>query len=99
MMSAVLTALAVWFAVARSTAERPREVFGPARHSAHLNLAMIAGAVVPFAAVVLLGWPTGALIGLIGAPLAYRAVGQLGSAVGRQRASRIAAQLGAVSGL
>ncbi|MCW2549870.1 MAG: type secretion protein [Mycobacterium sp.] len=92
-MPAVLAAFAVWLAVPRSAAARVRDVFGPDRSSLHLNLSVVAALVVPFTSVMLLGWPTGALLGAIAAPVAHRAVGQLESAAGRQRAARIAAQL------
>jgi Flp pilus assembly protein TadB len=91
--SAVLAALAVWLALPRSAAGRVRAVFGPVRSSRHLDLSIVAALVVPFALLMLLGWPTGALVGAIAAPVAHRAIGQLESAAGRQRAARIAAQL------
>lgn len=92
-MASVLAALAVWLSLPRSAAVRGREVFGPSRRSLHLDMAMVAALVVPFGSVLLLGWPTGALIGAIASPMAYRAIGQLESAASRQRATRIAAQL------
>ena len=92
-MAAAMAALAVWLALPRSAAVRGRDLFGPHRSSRHLDLPIVAAVVVPFAAVMLLGWPTGAVIGAIAAPVAHRAVGQLESAAGRRRAARIAAQL------
>jgi Flp pilus assembly protein TadB len=56
-------------------------------------MAMVAAALVPAASLILLGWPTGVVIGALAAPMAHRAVGQLESAAGRQRAAKIAAQL------
>jgi Flp pilus assembly protein TadB len=92
-MPALLAALAVWLAIPRSAAARGREVFGPDHSALHLDLSMIAALVVPFTFLMLLGWPTGAMIGVIAAPMAHRAVGQLESAASRRRALRIAAQL------
>jgi Flp pilus assembly protein TadB len=92
-MPAALAALAIWLAVPRSTASRGREVFGPVRRSLQPDLPIIAALVVPVAALMLLGWPTGFLLGLVAAPVAHRAVGQLETAASRRRAATIAAQL------
>lgn len=93
MIAAALVGLAVWCALPASAAVRQRAVFGPARRSAHLDLALVAALVVPLASAVLLGWPMGGLVGIVAAPFAHRAVGQLESAATRQRTARIAAQL------
>jgi Flp pilus assembly protein TadB len=92
-MPAGLAALAVWLAVPRSAAARGKDLFGPVQKSLRPDLPMIAALVVPVAALMLLGWPTGLLIGAVAAPTTYRAVGQLESAAGRQRATTIAGQL------
>lgn len=93
MMSAVLAALAVWLMVPRSTAARTRRVFGQERRALQVDMAMVAALLVPFISLIMLGWPTGVVIGALAAPMAHRAVDQLESAGGRRRAARIAAQL------
>lgn len=92
-MPAMLAALAVWLLIPRSVAGRTRRLFGPERRSVRIDPAMVATALVPFISLLLLGWPTGVVVGALAAPMAHRAVGQLESAAGRQRAARIAAQL------
>jgi len=53
----------------------------------------MAAGVVPIACFVVLGWPSGVFVGLVAAPIAYRAVGHLESAASRRHAARLAAQL------
>ncbi len=93
MIPAALGALAVWLVMPRSASARSRRLFGTERRFVQLDPAIIAALVVPVASLLMLGWPTGVVIGAVAAPLAHRAVGRLESAVGRQRAAKIAAQL------
>lgn len=93
MTPAVLAALAMWLVVPRSAAARAKRLFVAEKPAREVDMAMVAAVLVPAAALILLGWPTGVVIGVIAAPMTHRAVGRLESAAGRQRASRIAAQL------
>jgi Flp pilus assembly protein TadB len=92
-MPAVLAALAAWLLIPRSAAARVRHVFGRERRSVQIDPAIVAAVLIPFASLILLGWPTGVVIGALAAPMAHRAVGQLESAAARHRAAKIAAQL------
>ena len=92
-MPAVLSALAVWLVIPRSATARSRQAFGAERRSVQIDPAMAAAVLIPFTSLVLLGWPTGVVIGALAAPMAYRAVGQLESAAARRRTAKIAAQL------
>jgi Flp pilus assembly protein TadB len=92
-MPAMFAALAMWLLIPRSAVARVRRLFGPERRSVRIDPAIVAAVLVPFISLLLLGWPTGVVIGALAAPMAHRAVGQLESATGRQRVARIAAQL------
>ncbi len=93
MIVALLASLAIWCAIPASPAVRQRALFGESRPSHRPAPAVLAAFGAPFAALVLLGWPFGAVVGAALAPAAYGAVGRLESAASRQRGARIAAQL------
>ena len=93
MIAATLLALAVWCAIPSSPVARQRALFAAPRHARRPDLAVVAAVAAPLAALLLLGWPTGALIGIAISPIAHGAVGRLESAASRQRSAAIAAQL------
>lgn len=93
-MAALLAALAVWCAVPPSARPRARRIFlasetGPRR----LDAPLVASGLVPVAAIVLLGFVWGLVLGLAVAPVVHRAVGRLESAASRRRAAQIEAAL------
>lgn len=93
MTAAVLSALAVWCAIPSSAVARQRALFAAPRRSRRPAPAVLAAIGVPVAALVLLGWPSGAAIGIALGPVAYGAVGRLESAASRERNAQIASQL------
>lgn len=93
MIAAMLAALAVWCLIPARPVARQRALFEASRPSRRPDPAVLAAAAVPIAALVLLGWPSGAAIGVALGPVAYGAVGRLESAASRERNGRIAAQL------
>ena len=93
MIAAILASLAVWYAIPTSPVTRQRALFSEPRPSRRPDPAALAAAGAPVAALLLLGWPFGVVVGAALAPIAYGAVGRLESAASRERAARLAAQL------
>lgn len=93
MMAALLAALAAWCLVPPSARPRARRLFvapGPPRRT---DPAVVAAALVPVAAIVLLGPLWGAVLGVALVPAVHRSVGRLESSAARRRAARIEADL------
>ncbi len=93
MIAAILASLAVWCAIPASPVIRQRALFAAPRSSRRPAPAAMAAVAAPVSAVLLLGWPFGAVVGAALAPIAYGAVGRLESAASRERGARLAAQL------
>ncbi len=93
MIAALLSALAVWVAVPSSAVSRQRALFAAPRPTRRPAPASFAAIAVPVAGLLLLGWPSGAVVGVALGPVAYAAVGRLESAASRERNDRIASQL------
>lgn len=93
MLTAALAALAVWCSIPRSASARHRELFCDQVPRRRVDPALAAAAMVPIAALVVLGWPVGPLVALVAAPMAHRAVSRLESAAARRRAAQIVSQL------
>ncbi|MCL3817391.1 type II secretion system F family protein [Aeromicrobium wangtongii] len=93
MSAALLAALAAWCAVPPSARPRARRVLLAPAVSRRAEPAVVAAALVPVAAVVVLGPAWGIVVGLVLVPLTYRAVGRLESTAARRRAARIEADL------
>lgn len=93
MIVAAMTSLAVWWAIPGSPIARQRALFAAPRSSRRPNPAVLAAVGAPIAALVLLGWPFGLVLGLALSPVAHASVSRLESAASRERSTRIAAQL------
>lgn len=93
MITALLAAAAVWCGLPSPPTSRQRELFSSPRPSRRPEPAVLAAIAAPLAAVVMLGWPLGFVMGVVIAPVAHRAVGRLESAATRERNAQIAAQL------
>ncbi|NRQ49363.1 type II secretion system F family protein [Aeromicrobium stalagmiti] len=93
MTAAVLAAIAVWLLVPVSSRRRSRLVLVTADPPRSIDLRVVAAVVAPVGSLVLLGMPTGLLLGVVLAPVAHRAVGRLESAGARRRAAAVEAAL------
>lgn len=93
MTAAVLAALAAWCAVPGSAAPRARRIFQAASAPHRIDPAVAAAALVPIAAVVVLGVVWGLVVGIVLVPVVHRAVGRLESAAARRRAALVEAAL------
>ncbi|MCW2831887.1 MAG: hypothetical protein JWP31_2579 [Aeromicrobium sp.] len=93
MTAGLLAAAAVWCWVPEHASVRAHRVFGRATRSRRVDPALVAAALTPLAAVMVLGLPLGLVAGAVLAPMARRFVGRLESAASRQRSARIAAAL------
>ena len=93
MAAAVLVCLSVWCAVPPSARPRARRVLVAPETPRRADPALVASALVPVAAVVLLGLVWGLVVGAVLAPVVYRAVGRLESSTSRRRAAQIQADL------
>ena len=93
MIAAALMALAVWCAMPSSPHARFRSLYGATRSSTSVDPAVVAAVCAPVAALVLLGWPMGVLVGVAVGPLSYSAVNRLESSATRARNLQIASQL------
>jgi Flp pilus assembly protein TadB len=93
MITAVLASLAVWCAIPASPVSRQRVLFTAPRTSRRLSPAIVAAAATPVAALMLLGWPLGPMLGLGLSPVAHAFISRLESAASRERNARVAAQL------
>ncbi len=86
MTSAVLAGLAVWLLVPQPGRRRARQLWGSrVAVAGRLDLAWMAAAMAPVLGLVVLGWPTGLVVGLLAAPVARSAVGRLESGADRAR--------------
>ncbi|WP_159085771.1 type II secretion system F family protein [Aeromicrobium chenweiae] len=93
MTAALLVAAAVWCLVPVPPTRRARQVLGAGGPSRTVDLRLVAAAMAPLGAVLLLGVPIGLLVGAALAPVVHRAVGRLESASARARAAAIEAAL------
>lgn len=93
MIAALFAATSVWCVIPASPMARLRALFTVARSSRRPAPALLAAVAAPIAAVVVLGWPSGALIGIALAPVAHAAAGRLESAASRERSAKVAEQL------
>jgi hypothetical protein len=85
MITAALASLAVWCAIPASPVGRQRALFDVPRPSRRPSPALVAAAVTPVAALMLLGWPLGVLLGIALSPAAHGVVSRLESAAARER--------------
>lgn len=89
MIPAVLAGLAIWCLVPASTTARQRALFGGQESAGRPNLAVVAAALTPVAAFVVLGLPLGPLIGVGLAPVVHRSMSRLdGRRTPAERADR-----------
>ncbi|MRJ75360.1 type II secretion protein F [Aeromicrobium sp. SMF47] len=93
MTPALLTAAAVWCLVPAAPTRRARLVLGADGPPRTVDLRLVAAAMAPLGAVLLLGVPIGLLAGVALAPVVHRAVGRLESASARARADAMEAAL------
>jgi len=93
MTSALLVSLAVWCLVPGSARPRARRVLVAPAAPRRADPAVVAAALAPVAAVVVLGPFWGVLVGGALVPVVHRAVGRLESSGSRRRAARIEADL------
>jgi Flp pilus assembly protein TadB len=93
MTAAALAAFAVWCGVPASARGRARRVLGDPAVPRRPDVALVAALLAPVAGVVVLGVPTGLVIGVVLAPVVHRAVGRMESTAARRRAARIEAAL------
>lgn len=94
MTAALLVSLATWCIVPPSSRPRARRVFlAPVARRQTADPALVAAALVPLAAIVLLGAVWGIVLGAVLAPVVHRGVGRLESAASRRRAARVEADL------
>lgn len=94
MTAAVLAGLAVWLLVPQPGRRRSRQLWRPSSASGRrLDPTWLAAAMAPVLGLVLLGWPTGLVVGLLAAPIARTAVGRLESGADRARSEAAHRQL------
>lgn len=93
MTAALLTAVAVWWAVLPSPAARVTRVLAEPATPRRPDVALAAAIVTPVAGAVVMGLPWGPLVGAALAPVAHRAVGRLESSASRRRSAQIEAAL------
>ncbi len=93
MSTALLVALTVWCLVPPGAQRRARTLWTPPRRSPTLDPSLLAAALTPVAALVILGWPVGLVIGVLAAPAVHAAAGRLESSASRRRDAAAQRQL------
>ena len=93
MISALLAGLAVWCLIPSSTTARRQDLFGQPTAGGRIDPAIVAAALTPVAAFVLLGLPLGPLLGVALAPVVHRSMSRLETAAARRRSAQLTAQL------
>jgi Flp pilus assembly protein TadB len=91
--AALLASLAMWCAVPPSARPRARRVLVAPAAARRTDPAVVAAALVPLAAVVVLGPLRGVVVGAALVPVVHRAVGRLESTAARRRAAQVEADL------
>ncbi len=85
MTAALLAAAAVWCLVPVGAGRRARALWAAPRVARRVDPSTLAALITPVAALVVLGWPVGLVIGLLAAPAVRAAAGRLESGVSRRR--------------
>lgn len=84
MSTALLVALTVWCLVPPGAQRRARALWTPPRSSLSADPRLLAALLTPVAALLVLGWPVGLVIGVLAAPAVYSAAGRLESGASRR---------------
>lgn len=93
MIPAWLAGLAIWCLIPSSTTARRQELFGRPTSGSRIDPAVMAAALTPVAAFVVLGLPLGPLLGVALAPVVHRSMSRLETASARRRSAQLTAQL------